>query len=112
MAQAITATTGTNCTAGMLVDAHRRRRLLELAYWELCHRALGETEEIPLKLLLPRPDGYFKGWTMDFDKIGQVASRYYELMGVDPVTHLPLTRELLRLGLKDVADKLESLQPR
>jgi aldehyde:ferredoxin oxidoreductase len=112
IAQAITAATGTSCTAEMLVDAHRRRRLLELTYWELCHRALGEPEEIPLKILQPRPDGYFKGWTMDFVKIAQVANRYYELMGIDPVTHFPTTRELERLGLKDVADRLENLRVR
>jgi hypothetical protein len=78
----------------------------------LCHRALGEQEEIPLKILQPRPDGYFKGWTIDFAKISQVANRYYELMGVDPVTHLPLRKELERLGLKDVADMLENLPSR
>lgn len=108
VAQAITATTGTSCTAEMLINAHRRRRLLELAYWELCHRAIGEPEEIPLKILEPRPDGYFKGWAMDFVKIPQVADRYYQLMGIDPVTRLPLTKELERLGLKDVADRLGS----
>jgi aldehyde:ferredoxin oxidoreductase len=112
IARAISAATGTSCTTEMLIDAHRRRRLLELTYGELCQRALGEQEEISLKLLQPRPDGYFKGWTMDFEKVPQVANRYYELMGIDPVTRLPLAKELVRLGLKAVADLLENLHLR
>jgi hypothetical protein len=52
------------------------------------------------------------GWTIDFAEIAQVANQYYELMGVDPATHLPTTKELLRLGLKDVAERLERLQSR
>ena len=94
----------------MLVDAHRRRRLLELAYHQLCVRAFGEQEEIALKMLVPRPDGHFKGATIDIEKALQVLSRYCELMGVDPATKLPLRSELERLGLKDVADMLDNLE--
>jgi len=111
IARAISAATGMNCTAEMLQDAHRRRRLLELTYCELCSRALGEKEEISLKMLQPRPDGQFKGSFFSIGKIQQVVSRYYELMGIDPVTHLPSRKELERLGLKDVADMLGGLQP-
>ncbi len=108
-AQAISAATGMNCTTEMLVDAHRRRRLLELAYHQLCVRAFGEQEEIALKMLVPRPDGHFKGAIIDIEKALQVLSRYCELMGVDPATKLPLRSELERLGLQDVADMLEKL---
>jgi len=119
-AQAISAATGMNCTTEMLVDAHRRRRLLELAYHQLCVRAFGEQEEIALKMLVPRPDGHFKGAprpdghfkgaTIDIEKALQVLSRYCELMGVDPATKLPLRSELERLGMKDVADILDKLE--
>jgi len=110
IARAISVATGMSCTTEMLLDAHRRRRLLELTYLRLCYDALGEQEEISLKLLQPRPDGYFKGWIADFEKVLQVTNRYYELMGIDPATGLPLRKELERLGLKDAADRLESLQ--
>ncbi|UCG84405.1 MAG: hypothetical protein JSW38_06210 [Dehalococcoidia bacterium] len=106
IAQAISAVTGMNCSTEMLVDAHRRRRLLELAYHQLCVRAFGEQEEISLKLLMPRPDGYFKGATIDIAKVSQVSNRYLEIMGVDPWTRLPLRQELERLGMTDVADTL------
>jgi aldehyde:ferredoxin oxidoreductase len=110
VAQAISATTGMDCTTEMLVDAHKRRRLLELAYHQLCIRAFGEQEEIPLKLAVPRPDGYFKGASIDFQKVPLAMNRYCELMGVDPTTKLPLRSELERLGMTDVADTLEKLR--
>jgi aldehyde:ferredoxin oxidoreductase len=110
MARAISTATGMNCTTEMLLDAHRRRRLLELTYCELCRRALGEQEEISPKMLQPRPDGHFKGAVLEFGKIPQVTNRYYEVMGIDPVTRLPSRKELERLGLQDVADMLESLE--
>jgi len=109
-AQAISAATGIDCTTEMLIDAHKRRRLLELTYHQLCFRAFGELDEIPFKLLRPRPDGHFKGATIDIEKIPQVTNRYYELMGIDPWTRLPKREELERLGMKDVADMLDKLE--
>ena len=106
-AKAISAATGMKCTAEMLVDAHRRRRLLELAYIKLCERVFGEMEEIPFKLLMPKPDGRSKGSILDIAKIPGVTNRYYELMGIDPWTHLPTRQELERLRMKDVADTLD-----
>lgn len=107
VAKAITAATGTKCTSETLVDAHRRRRLLEFAYIKLCERAFGEKEEIPFKIVQPRPDGRFKGATIDIGKVPEVTNRYYELMCIDPWTRLPLRTELERLGMKDVADTLD-----
>ncbi|MFC2027772.1 aldehyde ferredoxin oxidoreductase N-terminal domain-containing protein [Chloroflexota bacterium] len=108
-AQAISAATGMNCTGEMLTDAHRRRRLLELAYHQLCVQAFGIKDSIPLKLVKPRPDGYYKGATFDLGKAPMVIKRYCELMGIDPETLLPLRSELERLGMSDVADYLERL---
>jgi aldehyde:ferredoxin oxidoreductase len=110
IAQAISAATGMNCSTEMLIDAHKRRRLLELAYHQLCVRAFGEPEEIPFKLLRPRPDGYFKGASFDLGKIPQVTAKYCELMGVDPTTKLPLRSELERLGMNDVAYTLDKAE--
>jgi len=110
VAQAITAATGTKCTAEMLNDAHRRRRLLEFAYIKLCERVFNEPEEIAFKVLQPRPDGRFKGAVIDIGRAPEVTNRYCELMGIDPWTRLPTRQELERLGMKDVADMLDSLE--
>jgi aldehyde:ferredoxin oxidoreductase len=110
VAKAVTAATGTKCTAVMLNDAHRRRRLLEFAYIKLCERAFGEMEEIPFKIVQPRPDGRFKGAVIDLGKVPEVTSRYYELMCIDPWTRQPTRQELERLGMKDVADTLEKAE--
>jgi hypothetical protein len=61
-------------------------------------------------MLMPKPDGQFKGAFLDIEKIPQVTNRYYEIMGIDPWTHLPKREELERLGLKDVADMLDNLE--
>jgi aldehyde:ferredoxin oxidoreductase len=110
IARAISAATGMDCTTDMIIDSHRRRRLLELAYVRLCERVFNEPEELALKILVPRPDGHFKGATIDIGKIPEVTNRYYEIMGIDPWTRLPKREELERLGLKDVADMLEKLE--
>lgn len=109
IAKAITAVTGDETTEEMVVNAHRRRRLLELTYWKLCERSFGEKDEIPIKFLKPRPDGRFKGHIFNIAKIPITVNRYFELMGIDPETQLPKRAELERLGLKDVADMLEGL---
>ena len=84
--------------------------MLELAYVRLCERVFNEQEELALKILVPRPDGHFKGATIDIGKIPEVTNRYYEIMGIDPWTRLPKREELERLGLKDVADMLDKLE--
>jgi aldehyde:ferredoxin oxidoreductase len=109
IARAVSAATGTDCSTEMLLDAHRRRRLLELAYHQLCVRAFGVPYSIPVKLAKPRPDGHYKGAKFNLAKMPQVIKRYCELMGLDPETRLPLRSELARLGMHDVADMLEGL---
>jgi len=107
VAQAVAAATGTSTTSEMVVDAHKRRRLLELTYCKLCERAFGERDEMPLKLMKPRPDGKFKGHTFNLGKLPVTVNRYFELMGIDAETQLPRRAELERLGLKEVADMLQ-----
>jgi aldehyde:ferredoxin oxidoreductase len=108
-ARAISAATGTNCTNEVILDAHKRRRLLELTHVRLSYRAFGEPMSLPSKLLLPKPDGRSKGSHLDLGKVPQVARGYCELMGIDPDTQLPTRKELERLGLNDVANMLEGL---
>jgi hypothetical protein len=67
---------------------------------------------LPLKLLMPKPDGRSKGSSLDLGKIPQLSQRYCELMGIDSETQLPKRAELERLGLKDVADMLDGLDSR
>ena len=81
--------------------------MLELAHIRLSYQAFGEKMDLPLKLLMSKPDGRAKGTSLDLGKIPQVSQKYCELMGIDPETQLPKRMELERLGMKDVADKLE-----
>ena len=61
---------------------------------------------------MPKPDGQFQDAFLDTPKIPQVTNRYYELMGIDAWTRLAKREELERLGVKDVADMLEDLDPK
>jgi aldehyde:ferredoxin oxidoreductase len=107
MAEAINAATGMSFTPDTLTDAHKRRRLLEMTHIQLCNRAHEVEEFFPVKMLEPKKDGKFAGHAIDIEKLPQVIVRYFELMGIDPDTHLPLRSELERLDLGDVADMLE-----
>ena len=66
-----------------------------------------EKDSIPVKLMKPRPDGKFKGQMFNLAKMPITINRYYEIMGIDPETHVPTRKELERLGMKDVADMLD-----
>ncbi|MEW6440329.1 MAG: aldehyde ferredoxin oxidoreductase N-terminal domain-containing protein [bacterium] len=108
----LTAATGTKYTAEKLLEVIHRRRLLELSYYLLCEQAVGE-EIVPCERFhwfVPRPDGHFKGkyWASDLEGSLQVGLDYSNLWGCDPDTGLPLSSELERLGLKDVAERLRS----
>ncbi len=110
IAQAITAGTGLNCSEDRLLETVQRRRMLELAYHELCRRVVIEEDVLPFRLLKKRPDGYYKGEEVDLEKLYQVVERYCEIRGLDPDTLLPTRKELERLGISDVADRL-GLEP-
>ena len=114
-AAAIRAATGEPCTTEMLLEAIQRRRLLEASYNILCERINGEVPEIPGALVRgsmePIPDGPFKGQEWDDEASEQVGEDYCELRGCDPDTGVPTREALEKVGLKDLADKLEASEP-
>jgi aldehyde:ferredoxin oxidoreductase len=111
-AAAIRAATGERCTTEMLLEAIQRRRLLETSYNILCERMNGEVPEIPGALVRgsmePIPDGPFKGQEWDEDASEQVGEDYCDLRGCDPDTGVPTREALEKVGLRDLADKLEA----
>jgi aldehyde:ferredoxin oxidoreductase len=107
IAPAISAVTGMECTPELMVDAHKRRRLLEYTHMKMSAAAFNIDDGMPMKLVMPRPDGQYAGAEFAFEKLPQVILGYFKHMGIDPDTHMPLRSELERLGLNDVADRLE-----
>lgn len=52
-------------------------------------------------------DPSYKDWGLDRDKLRAAIDQYYEIRGIDVETGLPKRSTLERLGLTDVADRLE-----
>lgn len=52
-------------------------------------------------------DPSYKDWGLDRDKLRAAIDQYYEIRGIDVATGLPKRSTLERLGLKDVADRME-----
>ena len=109
-ARAIEAVTGVPCPTERLLDAIQRRRLLEISYHHLCTEARGDEEVSPSKLIQKwlNRDGIYEGDVPEIEKFHLVVEKYYELRGCDPDTEIPTRRELARLGLDEVADRLEA----
>lgn len=57
----------------------------------------------------PLPEGPAKGTVLSRDKVNRLLDQYYELMGWDKDTGLPTKEKLVKLGLEEVADELESI---
>jgi aldehyde:ferredoxin oxidoreductase len=55
----------------------------------------------------PVKDGPFQGEEFDLEGSEQVGEEYCELRGCDPDTGVPIREALEKVGLKDLADKLE-----
>jgi len=110
-AEAISAATGNLCTTDMLLEVIQRERLLESSYNILCERMIGEFPEIPAALVLSSSeaiaDGPFQGQEWDIDASEQTGEEYAEIRGCDPDTGVPTREALEKVGLKDLADKLE-----
>jgi aldehyde:ferredoxin oxidoreductase len=111
VAGAIAAATGEGCTVDTLLETVQRRRLLELSYNILCERMVGDQADLSPALMRmnmePVPDGPFKGQVWDLEASIKVGEEYCTLRGVDPDTGVPTREALERVGLKDLADKLE-----
>ncbi len=105
----LSAATGIHYTPEALhKTAHKNRTLVD-AYNVLCKRMIGETPVISIPLesmtVFPQP-----GRPTDPDELKKVQEDYCRLRGYDPETGVPNREELEKLGLKDVADKLDSVQ--
>lgn len=102
----LAAATGIQYTAEELRETASRMRILIDAYNILCAHMMGEKPVVakPIEALaaFPQP-GRPKG-----DELKMVQEDYCKMRGYDPKTGIP-TREMLeKLGLKDVADRLEA----
>jgi aldehyde:ferredoxin oxidoreductase len=110
-AKAIEAATGEICSMERLFDTCQRKRILEVAYAILCEYTISEfpiISESTVKALTDKvEDGFFAGHEWDEEGSEQVGEDYCRLRGCDPETGIPTRKELERLGLKYVADKLE-----
>jgi aldehyde:ferredoxin oxidoreductase len=111
VAGAIAAATGERCTTEKLLETVQRRRLLELSYNILCDQMIGDLADMSPALMRtniePVPDGPFKGQAWDLEGSIQAGEEYCTLRGVDPDTGVPTREALEKVGLKDVADRLE-----
>ena len=110
-AKSLLAATGEPWTVERLEEACQRKRLLETSYNILCERMIDEMPEISAATFRamnePVMDGPFKGEEFDLEKSEQVGEEYCELRGCDPDTGVPTREALEKVGLKDLADKLE-----
>lgn len=109
----LTAATGTKYTPEKLLEVIHRKRMLELCYYLMCERLVGE-EIVPsprFHWFTPRPDGHFKGkfWASDLEGSIKAGTEYSELWGVDPNTGVPRRDTLERLGLQEMAARLEAV---
>ncbi len=57
----------------------------------------------------PIPEGVSKGMHIDEPTLNKMLDEFYPLKGWDKVTGIPTREKLVRMGLEDVAEKLEKL---
>ncbi len=105
------AATGMEYTPEALRRVAHKNRVLVDAYNVLCERLIGEEPVISIPLesmtVFPQP-----GRPTDPDEMKKVQEDYCRSRGYDPETGVPTREELENLGLKDVADMLDSAPPR
>jgi len=83
-------------------------RNLEKAFNTL-HSALSREDDFPPKRFMEEEvqSGPYKGCKIDVNKYNEMLDEYYELWGWDKKTGMQTKASLERLGLKDIAKKLE-----
>ncbi|MBM4462704.1 MAG: hypothetical protein FJ012_05120 [Chloroflexi bacterium] len=109
MAAFLTADLGVEYTPDMLKEVVNRVRLQERGYDYLCGLRR-EDETMPEDYFRPmqtRQWGTRVFLTRELQE--KMKTEYYELRGCDSVTGVPRREELEKLGLKDLADKLDKL---
>jgi len=85
---------------------HKTRVLVD-AYNVLCARMIGEEPAVSIPLdsmtVFPQP-----GRPKDPEELKKVQHDYCKMRGYDPETGVPTREELEKLGMKDIADTLDS----
>jgi aldehyde:ferredoxin oxidoreductase len=108
MARWLSAATGTKYTKQNVREAAQKLRLLVDAYNVLCARAFGEEPVVSKRVestsSMARPGA---GRPADPEGLKKVQEDYCHNRGYDPETGVPIREVLEKLGLKDVADKLD-----
>ncbi len=103
----LNAATGLNYSVQELRETAHRIRILVDSYNVLCARMIGEVPVAarPVETLFSFPQA---GRPKDPAELRKVQEDYCRLRGYDPRTGVPVREQLEKLGMKDVADALES----
>ena len=111
MAQWLGAATGTQYTTEEAREAAHRLRLLKDSYNVLCAHKFGEqpvvSEAWRTVAGLPGPDRVRLGHVADPENRKKLGEDYCNTRGYDLKTGVPTREALEKLGLKDVADRLD-----
>ncbi|MFQ5842811.1 MAG: aldehyde ferredoxin oxidoreductase family protein [Thermodesulfobacteriota bacterium] len=109
MANLLLAVTGIEFDKEALVEAAERIYAVERAF--LVREGIRRKDDAVVGRLGSEPikSGPFKGERIDPQKFSQLLDEYYDLRGWDRETGIPAGKKLEELGLKDIAEELESL---
>jgi len=109
MAELVSAATGLQMDENALLQIAARINNVERAY--LVREGITRKDDIIHGRAMdePVPSGRYKGERLDKEKFSMMLDEYYEVVGWDKETGIPTRETLESLGLKDVADDLESL---
>lgn len=109
MGSLLLAATGVEFDERTLVEAAERIYAVERAF--LIREGITRKDDAIVGRLASEPitSGPFKGERIDPEKFSQLLDEYYALRGWDQKTGIPTRKRLEELGLKEIADELESL---
>ncbi len=108
-AELINAGMGLNLIEEELMDHYASiGRNLEKAFTAL-HTNMSREDDIPPKRFREEEvkSGFYKGFKIDENKYNEMLDEFYELSGWDKKTGMQTRTGLEKLGLEDIAEKLE-----
>jgi aldehyde:ferredoxin oxidoreductase len=110
-AKAVCAATGEKCSLERMLDVVQKKRIMEIAYNILCEMMISEfpvvSDATVAMFTEPTKGGEFDGCEWDEEGTETVGEEYCHIRGCDPETGVPTRKELERLRLKYIADRLE-----
>ena len=112
MAELLTATTGIPYTGTSLLEVGERIYNTEKAFntrFGLGQRSLDTVPRRFMEDIPPKEPRNIEEALVTPEKLNQLLDEYYELRGWDVETGLIKRKKLEELGLKDIADELQSL---